>query len=563
MHGLGHGKLALALCLIGLSQSGCDIVQGFRDASAAVFPDEKTYFDAPGYRLIRGGYRGLQFASGSSLYLLARSADREDDSLHVMRYADPRPCTLRNVKAYSAGGGLFVEATTIAYTEEGTQPGTLRFVDGDCHTLPVSIPDSRLPLLENSEGFLVSQGPGLAMVNPVTGAIRTVVSDGYYIGSFASFYVIFAPAQGTLIAFKPDWTKVGEFGSGIDAAGGVGSSFFYHDATGIHRLVAASGESVTDTAIAPKGCSLAFPRNLGTAENWVTYFSPCDTKKLVVFSESTARASELDFSTGPANMAFLPVFPAQSGDPATDPFFTFYLADVDAKTGVGQLVMRRPDRQTRVLGQRAAFERLSVFASAEETHGYALVDVNDGVGRFVRWDGDGSTLGIAEGVVRNTTDLVTDFDGATGQFALLSEAGLSIVARRVPAHGFKIQEAKNRWTAIIDDFEDSIGTLSITENTLDFSEAARTPAPPPKLEVIARDVLWDYRTQFVPALPGIAFFSHYDKEKDIGRLEYRNLELRFTATVSDGVAAYLPTPGGLIYSVPFGDSAGIWVVRSR
>ena len=309
---------------------------------------------------------------------------------------------------------------------------------------------------------------------------------------------------------------------------------------------------------------LGFPRNLGTSENWVTYRSSCEGGKVMAFSESVARTSEIDIPAADTRyMAFLPVYPNQTGDPAVDPFTIFYLTEVDDKTGLGRLVMRTPDRQTKVIGQGAPFDRLSVFPSAAETHGYALVDVNGAVGRFLRWEADGSTLGVAEGVVRGPGDLVTDFDGETGKFALLTEAGLSVVSRRVRPHGFKNRDSKNRWTAIIDDFQDSMATLYMTESSLDFTEFARTPAPPPKLELIARNVRWDWRTQFVPALPGIAFLTHYDKEKDVGRLEYRNLELRFTATVSDGVAAYLPTPGGLIYSVPFGESAGIWVVRSR
>jgi hypothetical protein len=565
MHRLGHGNVALALCFLGLSQSGCDVVQGFRDASAAVFPEEKTYFDAPGYRLLGGGYRALEFASGSSLYLLARPADRDDDSLYVMRYADPRPCVLRKVKSHTAGVGVFVDATTIAYTEEGTPQGTLRFADGDCHTYDISIAESGMPLVETPEGFVVYQGKDLIVANPVTGVTRKVASEARYVGAFSAFYVLFS--KGRLGAFKPDWKEVGWFGDGVVAIGAVGSSFFYQDGTGIHRLVAASAESVTDTVLAADGCKLNFARNLGTAENWVTYFSPCDDKKLIAYGEAAARASTLDIAADPGSVAFLPVYPNQTGDPAVDPFYIFYLTDIDGDAGVGQLTMRTPERQTRVLGQRAAFERLSVFPShAEtdaETYGYALVDIDRDVGRFVRWEKDGSTLGIAQGVVRNTGDLVTDFDGDTGQFALLSAAGLSVISHRVPAHGFKVRDPKNRWTAIIDDFDEPLATLSITESTLDFAEAARTPAAPPSLEIIARGVLWDSRTQFVPALPGIAYFTHYDRENDIGRLEYRNLELRFTATISEGVAAYLPTPGGLIYSVPFGDSAGIWVVRSR
>ncbi|HMJ56514.1 MAG TPA: hypothetical protein VK540_30815 [Polyangiaceae bacterium] len=558
MHGLSHGNVALALCLFGLSQSGCDIVQGFRDASAAVFPEEKTYFDAPGFRLVRGGYREIEFASGSSLYLLARPADREDHSLHVMRYADPRPCVLNNVQAHRAGAGTFVDATTIAYTEEGTEQGTLRFADGDCHTYDISVPSSRIPFFETPEGFLTYHGRDLFIVNPVTGMTRTIVPEFSLLTGFSAFYVI--GSRGRIGAFTTDFKEVAWFGDGVGPNGAAGSSFFYEDTAGIHRLVAASAASVTDTVIAADGCNLAITRNLGTAENWVTYFSPCSEKKLVVFSESVGKSSVLDISADPGNMVFLPEFPSQTGDPAVDRFFVFYLTEVDGN--VGQLMMRTPDRKTKVIGQRAAFERLTVLAG-KETYGYALVEVNGEVGRFVRWDADGSTLGIAQDVARGPGDLVVDFNGETGQFALLSEEGLSIVSRRVPASDFKIRDDKNRWTAIIDDYQDSIASLYITESSLDFTEAARKPAPPPLRTLIAHGVRWDSRTRFVPALPGIAFFTHYDPVTDIGRLEYRNLELQFTATVSDGVSAYLTTPGGLIYAVPFGDSAGIWVVRSR
>jgi len=563
MHALGHGKVALALCLFGLSQSGCDIVQGFRDASTAVFPDEKTYFDAPGYRLLRGGYRGLEFASGSSLYLLARPVDREDKSLYVMRYADPRPCVLKDVKDHTGGAGVFEEATTIAFTEEGTLPGTLRFADGDCNTLAIKVPNSSLPILETTQGFLVRQGKGLSMVNPVSGEIRTVIENGFYATSFSYFYVLYSNDGGRIGVFKTDWKEVAWFGKGVVRVGAAGSSFFYEDDLGIHRMVATGPESASDTVIAAGGCLLGFPGSINASESWVSYRVPCDGGKVTLVAESVMRTSQLDFPADPRFMAFLPAPPGTNGDPAVDPFFIFYLTDFDQDTGLGQFTIRTPDRQTKVIGQRADFGLLSVIPSPTETHGYMLLDVNRDIGRFVRWDADGSTLGIAQDVVRQAGDLVTDFDGKTGQFALLTDQGLSVVSKRVPSSGFRMSDSKNRWTAVVDDFEDSMGTLSIAEGSLDFAQFAQTPTPPPKLEVIARGVRWDSRTQFVPALPGIAFFTHYDKENDVGRLEYRNLELRFTATVSDGVAAYLPTPGGLIYSVPFGESAGIWVVRSR
>jgi hypothetical protein len=564
MRGLGHGKAALALCLFGLSQSGCDIVQGFVDAGDAVFPDEKNYFDAPGFRLVAGGYRDLEFASGKSLHLLARPVEADDFSLYMMEYADPRPCVLPNIKSHRVGIGVFLDATTISYTEEGTDHGTLRFADGNCHTYDVRIEQSALPLVETPEGFVVSKAGDIVMVNPVSGVQREIASDASYAGYFSGFYVLYSKGRGQIAAFKTDWQLVRWVGNGVVKIGGAGSSFFYEDSGGIHRLTAAGADSITDTVIASTGCKLGFARNIGSSENWVHYHSPCDTKKFIVYSESASKASELDLEANPDFIAYLPAHPHQSGDPAVDPFFIFYLTEVNANAWMGQLMMRTPTRQTKVLGQRAAWERLSAFAGPTETHGFALVDVEGDIGSFVRWDNsDRPPDVLATGVVRSNGDLVTNFDGETGQFELLSESGLSVVSRRVPSHGFKSRDAKGRWTAFIDDYYDKIGTLRISKSSLDFTEAARTPAPPPASDPIAWNVLWDSRARFVPAVPGIAYLTNYDRVNDVGRLDYRNLELQFTATISDGVAAYLETPGGLIYSVPFGDGAGIWVLRSR
>jgi hypothetical protein len=64
-------------------------------------------------------------------------------------------------------------------------------------------------------------------------------------------------------------------------------------------------------------------------------------------------------------------------------------------------------------------------------------------------------------------------------------------------------------------------------------------------------------------LPGAAYLASYDPQTGTGQLAYRNLELAFTATVSEGVSDYVSTTANIIYSVPFGEAAGIWVVRAR
>jgi hypothetical protein len=64
-------------------------------------------------------------------------------------------------------------------------------------------------------------------------------------------------------------------------------------------------------------------------------------------------------------------------------------------------------------------------------------------------------------------------------------------------------------------------------------------------------------------LPGFVYFAAWDEKNGTGRLDYSNQELGFSATVSDGVSDYLQPGSGLLYSVPFGSAAGIWLARGK
>ena len=97
--GRSTARVSLALGLLAFV-GGCDIVQGFQDAGDALFPEERTYLNAPGLRLVAGNYRDLNFANGDDLYLLARKPDDEGDDLIAMLYGSPRPCTIPQVRSY-------------------------------------------------------------------------------------------------------------------------------------------------------------------------------------------------------------------------------------------------------------------------------------------------------------------------------------------------------------------------------------------------------------------------------------------------------------------------------
>jgi hypothetical protein len=203
-----------------------------------------------------------------------------------------------------------------------------------------------------------------------------------------------------------------------------------------------------------------------------------------------------------------------------------------------------------------------VLPSPEETLGYALVDVANNLGRYVRWHLDGSTDELATRVVRGMGDLLVNYDHGVGDFVLPAKDQSSRRPRR-RSRTFQIPRSEEPMDGPASRLRRQIGIALHHESLLDFNEAARGPVPAPAFQHLAQHVAADWRTDFISSVPGIAYLTEYDRSTTIGRLDYRNLQLGFTATVSEGVSMYLSTSDGLIYSVPFGQSAGIWAVRAR
>ena len=137
--------LALIVTASGVATVGCDVVQGFEHAGDALFPPVKTYLDAPGYRLVEGGYRQLVLVTSSELFVLARGSAEGDDALYSIRYAEPAPCTIPAVGRYWAGGSVDVGQAWIAFFHDGGSRGTLSFSDTGCHVSALSLPEAELP----------------------------------------------------------------------------------------------------------------------------------------------------------------------------------------------------------------------------------------------------------------------------------------------------------------------------------------------------------------------------------------------------------------------------------
>jgi hypothetical protein len=563
----------------------CDIVQGFQHAGDALFPPVKTYLDAPGYRLVEGGYRQLVLVTSSELFVLARSSTEGDDSLYSIRYAAPEPCKIPKVGRYWAGGSADIGAAWIAYFHDGGNFGTLSFSDTGCHVAPLTLPEAELPFAritprgpdgepEPERMLLLIRSAGrLLLVDPASSEEPRLLiepADGLLSG-IGKPSVNFVLSAGALVAFDAEWNYLTTFAEGITSLTSLGNSLFFEDVNGIQKATPAARNGAIEIdleVLAADGCGLAFP---AASRQWLAFFAPCDTRRLVLVDDSgdKAKLTFPDLAVDDPRALVLTPKPGLTGmvAPELENLWAYFLRDIDYGTGVGTVVARSPDGTELVLGARGALERTLLDAGGE--YGFALLDVGVDTGRYVRWQPDGTVTELATNVLRESTnvafaDLMIDWNGTSGTLVQRVEGELFTVLERVPRRNFAYQDVHQR-QALFSDFDGTNGTLSIGERacTPGSPNCAREYFVP---RVVARGVhhpdhaFLDEKDEF---LPGIGFLDQYDVERAIGRFQYRNLELGFTSIVSEGVSDFVYAGNGMLYAVPFGEGAGIWLARAK
>jgi hypothetical protein len=569
----------------GLALGSCNIVQGFRDAGDTLFPEVKTYLEAPGFRLVSGNFRGMTLVASSELFLIARPAEETRTSLYSMRYADPRPCELTDVGRYWAGGSEALGRSYIASFPGGQSSGTLSFSDEACRRSTFTLPNAELPpvaMIEPRQPVTKENPPRQSLVLRSDSNLVILAADaesaelllaragGVLSGVGPGFFVHYYE-EGTDIskvtAFDENWEPIGTFGDGVVSWGITAGKLFVEDSTGIfHVTPVVSGghaQGFTLERFGEGACQLGFP---SPGQPWATMYSPCDEGKLVLWDDREEAFVDLGFDAIPWALRLLPPSKTSRPDPATDALWAFFLRDLD-NTGFGTLVVRNLDGEEHVLGERAALDRASV--NEDDKYGYALTNLVGEVGDLVRWEPNGTTETLASRVLRDGTGvawapLIVDWDGISGTSAHLVEGRLERRLERVPRRHFAYTNLHGR-VALFNEFDGESGTLSIGSavcpaGARDCTDKYYAPTP------IARNVYHprhDFLDKDENFLPGIAYLADYDMETQTGRFEYRNLELGFTSAINDGVADFMYAGNGLLYSVPFGEGAGIWLARAK
>jgi len=573
-------RFGKAAALVGLASllSACDIVQGFKNAGDALFPPVKTYLDAPGYRLLEGSYKDLILLTSSELYVLARGTKQGDDSLYSIRYAVPTPCTIPVVGHYWAGGNIDLGVATIAYFHDGASFGLLSFADTRCNVSPLTLPDAELPvdtyvtppdangesrmkLVLRSEGRLLMVDPGLGTYDVITETAEWVMVGAGKGG------VTFVYAAGSVQAFDRDWKYIDSFGEGMRSLTPTDGSAFFEDVNGIQRATPVShdGELTIEVKeLSPDGCKLGFPAG---QQHWVAFYEPCDEGTLAILDLDTDSTTYPEFTVDDPRELVMTVR-AGTIDPPTPGagVWAFILRGIDYNTSLGTVVARTPEGKELVLGERGVLRHTRL--DPKEDYGFALLDMSGDKGRYVRWDFDGTLTELARDVLRespgaNFADLTIDYDGTAGTLAQLVHGELVPILARVPPRRFAYTDVEKR-QALFSDFDGKNGTLSIGRSVCTpGSNCERQYFEPVPIARKVRHNTHAFLDETEEFLPGIGFLDQYDEERQTGRFQYSNLELGFTSIVSEGVSDFTYAGNGILYSVPYGEGAGIWLARAK
>jgi hypothetical protein len=534
-----------ALALAGAT--GCDIIQGLGNAGRAIFPEDATYVDAPGSRLAAGNYAGLDFAGvwlgrGTiGFKLLARSVTPGDDSLAVIGFTDGSVCHVDHVGAYRSSSVAGSGEVMLAYLDGPGPRGTLRFADPDCQLLPAVVPDAALSSATMADGRrIVVSGNDLVLVDAAGGAIEPFEpdvervltrSDGPYL----------VQAGGRLSVYDEDWRLQARLGEGVTDFGymAFSSRIIFEDQAGI--WTASAGGDVLP--VRPGACGLGFS---AWQPLFITFQWPCGEGNAVAHRPDQVETLDLGPDIDSRHAEFW-----MEGAAPNRKLWVAHFRDFDEAEALGTLLLRSEDGRDVVLGERAAPEWINPSSSGSE--GFALLNVHDGVGDFARFDTSGSVRVLADRALRSNDGIgmIAHFDGVAGDMGGIDDLGRFIVMLpRVPRDGYTYLNQDVTACATLNDFDGRTGTLSRCTKSF----MVRTP--------VATRVLHPHHGFIDSIFPGMAWIRA-DAGGDTGTLEYDNSDLVYTATVSEGVASFLQTTEGLVYSVPHGAGAGVWFAEAK
>jgi hypothetical protein len=530
---------------------------------------EPTYLNLPGRRVVAGKFSQISVGGTDrdGAYVLAFDNGKKERTLSITPFEGGATCNAGTTDGYRSFqfGVRNTLPLTFPFTETTDSVRSLHFINPRCEEVMDAIPNSPLPFwpvqaLESPPGyltltrggdFLVAQ-PWNSKVDALAKGVRLIRTTQDKFWSLEKHVDDLAGDRFQLVVRDTDLKELARVGDDVtefDVTDAADERAAYVENGDLHT-VATDDDFEPSSAIDHDVCNVAFPG--GFRGRGLSYFSPCDDKRLVLYGS----ARQSDPGPGKSDAQHI-LRPDAIGDPAViyqgDRGYVFFVttdnADPETQTLYGGAIGSGTEAVgvAPSLGSGGAPRVTSVGSSFQ-----FIVDLADGVGTMIRWKPGSTVKEVATRVEECAGTLcIVDFEGETGNAVIVQQDGtLLSVGKGVPSEGVT---AGPDGMAIVTDFDGHLGTLT----------AAQSKST--SFEKIAEKVL-PGRYDFLQNLTALAYLHDFDTEAGDGVLGVRVLETGDTfdtgIRASEWQEVGWPQPG-LLYSVVSGDDAGIWFAGLR
>jgi hypothetical protein len=448
---------------------------------------------------------------------------------------------LTQLVAYSSGGD-----------EEGY--GAVHFVDHQCKEYGQPILGAKLPaqLYKDPPGYLIATRNQLLVVAPWTGTVNVLADNVSWWDTWSNTEKSIAViTNGHFKVFDNQQRQIADIGTAVTAVTRLGSSggFMLTDGGALRSYTSLSDSAPFE--ISSDACDPS-PDSGGC----LFFYAPCSSRQLLCYKEESKTTIPID--TGVRSL----VSARSSQDSRLAVLYTKGAAD-----GSNDLWRYTTGEEPSLTLSNFA-QLYSWSPPANEID--ALVNSDGVVGQVIRHTPT-NDVEIASSVsVQFSQGLLANFDRNTSVGDLYSPVQLGqdpvLVAKGVPCVKDQAVMIQSRNEATM-----GYGRAGITGSDGRLGDLTLLRYPPSSTEgpdsprVLAENVaVGKYR--FFEHMNAIAYLDTWDLQNDVGKLNLYQLDLDARTLISDQVREFVEIfwPWeGVMYVIPQGDRAGIWVTRAK
>ena len=557
----------------------CDISKGISDFGNNVANPELVSINGPGQRLATGHYNSplVDPWGENGPVIIAFEFIGQDPHLAMRPMDGSAGCDTGLAYSSIVRDKLANRTQLIAYKgpSDSNGRGPVHFVDHACNEYGQPIQNANLPdlLYSDPPGYLVNAVDYTTENNvPVVSATHLFVVDPWdgtstVLAANLTWWTVLSSNDSTIAVIDGGHFKI--FNAQQQPTSDVGTAVteiaFLPGQSGAFALVdggtLSTYQSVTDTspvAIANDAC-----QPIPDSSGYLFYFSPCETRQLQCYRSDTGKSTLIDSE----------VSGLVSSRTSADGTGVSVLYTKSNPAGNGSdLWMASPGASQALIA--AQFSRLFDWSSAPALEVISLANADATTGQAVRHTPTGDTVLLdsvsaqfTQGVLANfdTTSLFGDLYsplqvGQSPQFVI---AGVPYVAPpRSPIVASSNEASAQYGTAIINAATGAMG--SIGKLTLLRYPTASSPGPDSPRTIASNVPVGSY--SFFSGMTAIGYIENWDTSQGTGDFVVDQLDLDALSDVSDQVAEFLEVTWpseGVMYIIPSGDRAGIWLAKAQ